>query len=275
MKIDKLRAAGRPKSQHKTLQAGQLQLIQSAKLQSVGRLAAGVAHEIKNPLQTLTIGLDYLERNLPGPRAELTMVLGDMREAVRRAKAMVSDLLQFSVNTPFELKPGELNALIECCLSLLSYEVTASQTNVVKDLAPDLPLVRINRDKMEQVLLNLFINSLQAMSQGGTLSIRTYLAAAGFVLRPCLLPLAQLGDGARLVVCEIQDTGPGIPEQNLQKIFEPFFTTKPAGLGTGLGLWVVKKIVELHGGAIDIRNAPTGGALVSLALKAEPRRNYE
>jgi two-component system cell cycle sensor histidine kinase/response regulator CckA len=121
--------------------------------------------------------------------------------------------------------------------------------------------------KMEQVLLNLCINALQAMSQGGSLSLTTRSGRLREDLHVNGAVADQFRPGERLVVAEVQDSGPGIAQEHLPRIFDPFFTTKSVGSGTGLGLSIVKKIIGLHGGAIDVRNAPEGGVVVTLALR--------
>jgi PAS domain S-box-containing protein len=252
------------------LQATQLQLIQAAKLESVGTLAAGVAHEVKNPLQTILMGLDYLANNPPGGNGNITMVLSDMRDAVVRANVIVRELLQLSAATDFEPKAEDLNSLVERSLWLINSEIVASRINAVRKLAADLPRVQLDRNKMEQVFINLFINALQAMSDGGVLTVTTRQRRFGEDLKLSGPAFSQFKPGELVVIAEVQDTGKGIPEEHLPRIFDPFFTTKPAGVGTGLGLSVVKKIIDLHDGAIDIRNAPLGGVVVSLVLKAEP-----
>ena len=252
------------------LQATQMQLIQAAKLESVGTLAAGVAHEVKNPLQTILMGVDYLANNLNGDNGNASLVLDDMRDAVTRANMIVRELLQFSAATGFEPKPEDLNSLVERALWLIHSEVVASQITVLRKLAPDLPPVKLDRSRMEQVLINLFMNGLQAMSHGGVLTVTTRHRRFGDDLNLTGPAFAQFNPGDPLAIIEVQDTGPGIPEANLARIFDPFFTTKPTGVGTGLGLSVVKKIMDLHGGAVDIGNHPLGGVVVTLLLRAEP-----
>jgi PAS domain S-box-containing protein len=257
------------KATHEELKATELQLIQAAKLECIGTLAAGVAHEVKNPLQTMLMGLHYLTQNLPAPNEGIALALQDMREAVTRANTILRGLLELSADTKSELKAEDLNACVERSLWLLQYELVATQTTVVRRLASELPPVLMDRGKMEQVFINLFLNALQAMSHCGTLTVTTrviqcpqHLAAQELLFRP-------FKPGANLAVLEVQDTGTGIPDLLLPKVFDPFFTTKLAGHGTGLGLAVVKKIVDLHGGAIELRNAPPRGALATLILKLE------
>ena len=141
---------------------------------------------------------------------------------------------------------------------------------MVRNLGADLPRVLLDHNKMEQVFINLFINALQAMFQGGTLTVTTRHHRFGEDLKLSGPAFSQFKPGDPAVIAEVQDTGKGIPEDQLPRVFDPFFTTKPTDIGTGLGLSVVKKIIDLHGGAIDIRNAPLGGVVVSLVLRAGP-----
>lgn len=265
--LQELRAA------HEELKAAQLQLIQAAKLESVGTLAAGVAHEVKNPLQTILLGLDYLSGNLPASNENTKLALNDMREAVTRAHAIIQELLQLSAQRVFELKNEDLNLLLEQSLLLLRNELVASQISVARRLGAGLPPVKIDRGKMEQVFINLFLNAVQAMSPGGVLTVATRVDRFSGDLNVAESAHLQFHRGDRVVVAEVQDTGTGIPEAHLPRIFDPFFTTKPVGVGTGLGLSVVKNIVDLHGGAIGIHNAPGGGVLATVVLKAEPGGN--
>jgi PAS domain S-box-containing protein len=261
--LQELQAANRE------LKQTQLQLIQAAKLESVGALAAGVAHEVKNPLQTLLMGLDYLAPRLPPGGENQAMVLTDMREAVMRANSMVCGLLQLSADTDFELKTEDLNGVVKRALRLIKAQAIAAKISVVRKLESPLPRARIDGVKIEQVFINLFLNALQAMAPGGTLSVTTRAVSFGEDFRPEETTFHSFGRGESLVIAEVRDQGTGIPAANLHKIFDPFFTTKAVGGGTGLGLSVVKNIVDLHGGAIDIHNAPGGGVVATLMLKAE------
>lgn len=257
------------KATHEELKATELQLIQAAKLECLGSLAAGVAHEVKNPLQTMLMGLHYLAHNLPANNEEAALVINDMREAVTRANAILRGLLELSADRKSERKAEDLNACIARSLELVHYEFVATKTTVVRQLAVDLPLVPMDRGKLEQVFINLFINALHAMSQGGTLTVTTRAVQWSEALASQERIFRLFKPGDTLAVAEVQDTGTGIPENLLPKIFDPFVTTKPAGHGTGLGLAVVKKIVDLHGGAIGIQNASPGGVRVTLLLKLD------
>lgn len=254
---------------HETLKATQLQLIQAEKFESIGTLAAGVAHEVKNPLQTILMGLDYLDKT-PGPRDENTsMVLADMRDAVRRADTIVRELLTLSAATQISMADEDFNAVVEKSLWLVNYEINAARIRVTRDLAAGLPKVRMDRTRIEQVFLNLFLNAIQAMPHGGSLVVRTCASTwSSTELKHEKAPPAAIGPGDPVVIAEVRDTGVGIPEQNLRRVFDPFFTTKPVGSGTGLGLSVARQIIDMHGGLLTLRNAEGGGVLATVVLRA-------
>ncbi|MFQ5990512.1 MAG: ATP-binding protein [Candidatus Methylomirabilales bacterium] len=246
------------------LKATQLQLIQSAKLESVGRLAAGVAHEVKNPLAIIQQGLAYLSHDfLTTDGDNVAPVLEKMDNAVRRADRVIRGLLDFSAPSEVDVTPAGLNVLVEESLLLVEHELARAHVSVVKELGENLPLLKLDRQKMEQVFVNLFMNAVQAMPEGGTLTVKTDARH-----------LRELGpnpfrNGKTIVVVEVEDTGTGIPDDKLDRVFDPFFTTKPTGQGTGLGLTVTRKIIELHGGMIHIRNRHDGGVGVTIAFETE------
>ena len=254
---------------HEQLKATQLQLIQAEKMESIGTLAAGVAHEVKNPLQTILMGLAYLSKNIPADDGNIPMVLTDMRDAVRRADAIVRDLLCLSAARQLELNEQDFNGVVEHSLWLVNYELTRARVVVVRKLSPALPRARLDKAKMEQVFINLFMNAIQAMPRGGTLTVTTRARRGCDAAQSSEQSPARFGPADVVIVAEIRDTGVGIPEEKVARIFEPFVTTKPAGVGTGLGLPVTKQIIDLHGGTIDIRPASGGGVRATLMLKAE------
>jgi signal transduction histidine kinase len=234
---------------HADLQATQLQLIEAAKLETVGRLAAGVAHEVKNPLMTLTMVADYFDQTSVSGNPDDASMRQDMHDAIRRANRVISELLEFSRPGALKLATEDLPAIVASALSLVKLEIKRRHVEVVCENAPSLPAVTVDKNKIEQVLVNVFMNAIQAMSEGGTLTVRT------------LVTPATGGHGSGLTL-EVDDTGPGISEANLRKLFEPFFTTKPAGEGTGLGLSVARRIVQLHGGTLSLGNWPAPRNLI-------------
>jgi two-component system NtrC family sensor kinase len=216
------------------------------------------------------MGLDYLAPNCPAGNENISMVLSDMREAVTRANTIIRGLLQLSAQTDFEMKREDLNASVRRALNLVKAQVIASKVSVVRKLDAHLPPVKMDRGKIEQVFINLLINALQAMSPGGVLTVTTHAGQFGENLKVNETAFRQFSRGEQVVLAQVQDTGTGIAAVNLPKVFDPFFTTKPIGVGTGLGLSVVKKIVDFHGGGVDIQNAAPGGVVVTLVLRAEP-----
>ena len=254
------------------LQAYQLQDIQAEKMEAVGQLAAGITHELKNPLAILKMGLEYLSKHLgTAATPEVTMVVQDLRGALQRTETIIRGLLDFSKAKQLDLSTGNLNDVVESALSLAKYALF--QLNVVKTLAPDLPPLQLDRQKIEQVFVNLILNASQAMPTGGTLSIRTHLKRLTEEECAAASPEGRFKSGETVAVAEVEDTGPGIPEKNLAKLFRPFFTTKPDGQGTGLGLMVTKKIVDLHFGMITIVNRQPHGARITIWLKTDQTRS--
>ena len=243
------------KASHDDLVQAQLQLIQAEKLESVGSLAAGVAHEVKNPLAILLMGVTYLAEGGKRDPAADQEVLRAMREAIHRANTIVRGLVDFSANNQLTVVPQDLNAMIGRSLLLVKHEMTGQHISAMTELDPKLPQVMLDPNKIQQVFINLFMNAIQAMRPGGTLAVRTYCREPGAKSSHDESHSCQTDEaGTIVVVAEVDDTGSGIPPDKLSKVFDPFFTTKAAGRGTGLGLTVVQKIIELHDGTVSIRN---------------------
>ncbi|MFH1858220.1 MAG: PAS domain S-box protein [Candidatus Omnitrophota bacterium] len=254
---------------HEQLKTTQLQLIQAAKMDSVGRLAAGVAHEVKNPLAIIQLGLDYLSKSEPLKEGKMASTIGEIGEAVKKADIILKELLNFSAPRTLELTPQNLNALFENALFLVKHDLAKNRIHVEKSLSEHLPELKLDGNKIGQVFVNLFLNAIQAMPQGGTLTVRTHserLANAGEGVGRRATDPFKVGDP--VIVAEVEDTGGGILEELLPKVFDPFFTTKPVGKGTGLGLTVTQKIIEMHGGFITVCNRKEGGVRATVVFKA-------
>jgi PAS domain S-box-containing protein len=253
---------------HEELKAAQLQLIQAEKMESIGTLAAGVAHEVKNPLAIILMGLNYLTRKVPATDENTTMVLREMKEAVERANTITRGLLDFAKARQVAFKAVDMNALVRDTIKLVRHEIDAKNIQLELDLASKLPAVSAEPNQIQQVLVNILMNSIHALSKDGRIKVHTYTKS---LTETTHLEGSRKADrfwvGDTAIVTVVEDNGHGIPEENLTKIFDPFFTTKPTGIGTGLGLAVSRKIIDLHGGTLDVRNRPEGGVRVTIMLK--------
>ncbi len=254
---------------HEELKKTQLQLIEAEKLQTVGQLAAGVAHEVKNPLAVLQMGLGYVSAHLPADDAQIVGVIREMNDAIKRADAVVGGLLKFAAPKELDLRLMEIEPLIRRALTLVRHEIKAAKIQVVTGFTPQLPRAALDAGKMQQVFVNLFTNACHAMSAGGLLSVTTQSRTL------CDQEADMLGgnragtrlrNGDRVLVVQIADNGSGIPPEHLARVFDPYFTTKPTGKGTGLGLTVTKTIIDMHGGRIHLHNREEGGAVATLLL---------
>ena len=220
------------------LRQAQAQLIQSAKLAAVGQLAAGVAHEINNPLTTVSGFSELILRELPkdSPIREDTELI--LREA-QRARNVVRRLLDFARQSEPHRDPADITEAVMETVMLMSHSAANQGIYITENYEPDLPWAMLDVNQFKQVVLNLLNNAVQAMPKGGRLTVATG---------------AEVREQVQGVWLKVADTGVGIAPQNLERIFEPFFTTKPPGIGTGLGLAVSYSIVSEHGGKIEVES---------------------
>jgi len=235
------------------LQKTQIQLLQAEKMASLGKLAAGVAHQINNPLGGITLFSKLIleEYELEdGARQDVCRILDD----AQRCRDTVKELLEFARQTRQEMRPSDISQAIGRTLFLLENQSLFQNIEIEKKFAPSLPRIPGDIQQLNHVLMNLVLNAAEAMEGKGKLTVATFLNAQ-----------------ADRVCIEVSDTGPGIEEQVLPHIFEPFFTTKEEGKGTGLGLSLAYSILESHKGRITARNRPEGGAvfLIELPLAKE------
>lgn len=255
---------------NRELQETQMQLIQAEKLESIGRLAAGVAHEVKNPLALIKLGVDYFESGIEAGDPNVPKILTQMRDAVARADRIVRGLVDFSSQRALNREPIQIRRVMEEVLLLVKHELTRSSTKVVFNIPDDLPHAFLDIGKFEQVLINLVINAVHAMSGVAkpTLEIRAKVETLEQVVKnQGARKFEVFREGDKVLILEILDNGTGIQSADSGRLFDPFFTTKATGLGTGLGLSVARRIVELHGGEITIRNRSSKrGAVAQLIL---------
>jgi two-component system NtrC family sensor kinase len=216
-------------------------LLETERLAAIGELVAGVAHEVNNPLGSISAFAQLLLRDptLAGEHRDSIEVI---RSETQRASQVVRDLLAFARRAPAERSAVDINELVERSLRLRGFQVTSARVQLVTELDSQVPAIEADSRQLQQVILNLVTNAIQAMAPrgGGTLTVRTIT-----------------NDDATVSI-EVGDTGPGVPAHARAHIFEPFFTTKPEGEGTGLGLSVSYGIVASHGGEIRVADQPPG-----------------
>jgi len=237
------------------------QLVQSEKMASLGKLAAVVAHEINNPLAGILTysklvwrmtekGLEANDR-LAEARNYLQIIEGESR----RCGTIVKNLLTFARQAPLNPQKNDLNSVVERCLLLVGHQMSLQNIDLEKNLAPDLPPLYCDAGQVQQALLALLMNAVEAMPQGGRLRVRTSFD-----------PTRRWGR------VSVSDEGPGIPADVLPHIFEPFFTTKEEGRGVGLGLAIAFGIIQQHGGNIEVASTPQKGTTFTVLLPEETSR---
>ncbi len=223
------------------------QLVRSERLATIGQLTAEFAHEIKNPLTAISMYAEFAQRDLSEIDPQLAQDMTQIVQQSERIARLAKGLLTFSRQKPQILQGVNLTKMLDRVLNVIRFRLDDVQVDKV--YAPDVPLIQADAGQLEQVLINLIVNALQAMSGGGRLTLQ----------------VGQDEARARVFVA-VRDTGCGIPEAHLGQIFEPYFTTKKAGEGTGLGLYVCKNIIEQHHGDIQAESQPEVGTTFTVWL---------
>ena len=226
------------------------QLVHAEKLASLGQLSASIAHEINNPLAGILTYTKLLAKKISGDTLEKGAALdhlSKMESEVGRCSRIIRNLLDFSRQTEPTLRLVDVNQVIEQVLAMVGHQAQLQNVEVVRELSPSLSKVMADSDKLQQVFTNLTLNAIQAMSGGGKLTLRTSVENSQ-------------------VRIDVQDTGCGISKENLSKLFTPFFTTKEKGSGVGLGLAVVRGIIERHKGEIKVQSEVGKGTTFSVYL---------
>ncbi|HSB80885.1 MAG TPA: ATP-binding protein, partial [Candidatus Methylomirabilis sp.] len=238
-------------------------MAREQRLSAVGNLAAGVAHEIRNPLNAISIGLQRLRSEFPpsdpGPRAEYTRFTQIMQSEIVRLNNIVNRFLSLARTARPSLNQEPLAPVLKELITLLSSQAQAQHVRIVEDLHLGEATVRMDRQQLTQAFMNVLLNAIQSMPTGGTASIRADVAAG---------QSGNPGDGESLARISISDTGPGIPAENLDRVFEPYFTTKEDG--TGLGLALTHKIIQDHHGSIRAESKAGAGATFVITLPIVP-----
>jgi two-component system NtrC family sensor kinase len=224
------------------------------RLTSIGRLSAGVAHEIRNPLASISLNVQMLSKKLALDDAAKNIV-SDTLEGIDRIKSLVKGMLDFAKPSTPALKRGSIARVLQNSISLLDSQIRKKRMEVKLDLPEDLPEIVFDEHQIQQVLVNLLLNGLEAMSDGGSIRIKGNIGK-------------DRKQQQRHLALYITDTGGGIPPGNLSKIFDPFFTTKPEG--TGLGLSIVHKILDQHHASIDVVSEEHRGTTFILSFPLQP-----
>jgi len=218
-------------------------------LAALGRLAAGVAHEVRNPLSSLK-GFAQFLRSKFNPGSEEERYSNIMIEEVERLDRVVQELLDFAKPVTAERKPSDINSIVEDALSLVGEDAAFRNVDIVRELGTGLPLAMVDGLQLRQALLNVLLNGIEAMRDGGRLTVRTDV---------------RHGEPAQIAL-DVVDTGPGMDAEQMDKLFEPFYTTKPEG--TGLGLTIVSRLIEQNGGRLGVESVLGEGTTFTINLPA-------
>ncbi|HBB68000.1 MAG: hypothetical protein A2X28_07360 [Elusimicrobia bacterium GWA2_56_46] len=236
------------------LKESQERLVCAEKMSAVGQLAAGVAHEINNPLGIILGFAQSGVKQIKNENDPLKLPLKTIEREAVRCRDLVQNLLIFSRTSKTEvMEKLDLNAAAEGALYLIAVQTKTRGVKLVKELGAGLPHIHANKTQLQQIIINLANNAIDAMSEGGTLTIRTSLSGS----RPTHVEI------------QVRDTGSGIPKEVQKKIFEPFFTTKEPGKGTGLGLSLVYELAHKHDGAIEFKSEEGKGTEFTVFLPTQ------
>jgi PAS domain S-box-containing protein len=248
---DKLRATYRELSEsHQRLKESQEQLIQAEKLTSLGQLAASIAHEVNNPLSGVLAYTQLLAKKVRGdniPKEVALQYLSKMEAELTRSTKLIRHLLDFARQSPPALRQLNLNDVVNRAFDLAAHSAELQHVQIVRELDPSLPNLMADFDQLHQVCTNLILNAIQAMPQGGKLTLRT-----------------SVSNGQLKI--EVQDTGCGISPENMRKLFTPFFTTKHEVKGVGLGLAISYGIIQRHHGRIEVESKKGEGTTFTIYL---------
>ena len=228
----------------------QQQIVRAERLATLGELAAGVVHELNNPLTSITVYAEYLVRKFEAQGADFADIekLRRIGASAQRILRFSRDLVQYARPSGKEHEPVDLAGVVRQAVSICEHLVERGGITLSIDVDPELPVVQAVAGQLEQVLINLITNAVHAVENGGRVVVRAH----------------PVDDGR--VAIEVGDSGPGVPDDHREKIFEPFFTTKADGKGTGLGLPIVRNIVEQHRGQISVGKSDLGGALFQVVI---------
>ncbi|NTV46052.1 MAG: hypothetical protein HGB11_05935 [Chlorobiales bacterium] len=242
------------------------QAQKNEKMQTLGDIAAAISHEVKNPLAGIKSMVQAIMLEMD-PKTDNYIYVQRILQEVDRINAFIESTFAFARHKRLKLVKTNISSIVDSAASLLAENLKTNNIRFIKDYAPDLPQAVVDPDQIHQVFLNVILNSIEALSQAsGTAKEKPQIKVS---IREALPPVGV--EPSRYIEIVFEDNGPGIPNETLEKVFDPFFTTKPSG--TGLGLSICYKIIKEHYGSINLRNAPDGGAIVSITLPVSVHQN--
>lgn len=249
-------------------------MLQQEKLKAIGQLASGVAHEVKNPLGIILQGINYLKRKIPAKDKSSFETLVMMKASIDRADKIINELLDFSRVNKLDLKPLNINSILESSMDLVRVGFKFEGVNILREMQKNIPNVLVDKNKMEQVFINILLNAAQAMDYKGNIKVTSFMQKLS---QDCKTEIGGQGvvfkAEKEVVIVEIEDEGIGISEENIRKVFDPFFSTKGPKGGAGLGLGVCLSIINLHRGLIDIKSQVGKGTKVRITLGLAEDKN--
>lgn len=256
------------KSTYDKLRETQDQLIQNEKMAALGRLASGLAHQIRNPLEIIIMGVEFLGNTLPNKDLNSEKSIEKIKEAVNRTNRIITDFLRFSRKSELKFESVNVCKLLDETIKLIEHRINMKNIKLERNYYQESMEVKADRNLLQQVFMNLLNNGIDAMSKRGEIRIRVNSEKAmhmedkiGYRENDYF----KIGD--KMIVIELEDTGKGIPEDVLSKVFEPFFTTKESGKGTGLGLSLAHLIIDRHRGTIKVQSELNKGTIFTLKLQ--------
>lgn len=251
------------------LKETQDQLIQNEKMVAIGRLTAGVAHQIRNPLGIILMGVEYLDNTLSEKNEQCAGSIKIIKQAVGRANKIIVDILQFSRKAELKFESVDICELLDDTINLVERSENLKNIKIDRNY-PDEPVkCKADKNMLQQVVINLLNNAVDAIQEGGEIKVNVFYKLASNIGNKIGMRKSdyfKIGD--KIAVVEIEDTGEGIPEDLLPKIFEPFFTKKETGKGTGLGLSLAHLIIDRHKGSIEVESEANKGTKFIINLQS-------
>jgi PAS domain S-box-containing protein len=256
------------KRAYNELKKTQSQLIQNEKMAAIGRLTSGVAHQIRNPLGIILMGVEYLDNTLSGKDEQCIESIKIIKQAADRANKIIVDILQFSRKTELKFESVDACKLLDDTINLVEHSEKLNNIKINRNYPEEPVQCKADKNTLQQVFINFLDNAVDVMQEGGEIKVNVLYKVAsklGNKVGKRTDDYFKIGD--KIAAVEIEDTGEGIPEDLLPKIFEPFFTTKETGRGTGLGLSLAHLIIDRHKGSIDVKSEVNKGTKFTINLQ--------